>query len=74
MDSGKEKEGVIRKAVNYNEFLKAVDEKLAIMSQTEKNQWIHNMARTTKENERIAFLNSLQEKQTYCPVAFAKRR
>jgi len=73
MDSGKEKEGVIRKAVNYNEFLKAVDGKLSIMSETEKNQWIHNMARTTKENERIAFLNSLQEKGAYCPVTSVKK-
>lgn len=69
MDLGKEKEGVIRKAMNYNEFLKAVDEKLSIMSETKKNQWIHDLARTTKEHERIAFLNSLQgEKQTFSPV------
>lgn len=73
MNSRKEKEGVIRKAVNYNEFLKAVAGKLSIMSETEKNQWIHNMARTTKENERITFLNSLQEKQSYCPVASIKK-
>jgi len=59
--------------VNYNEFLKAVDEKLTIMSETKKSQWIHNMARITKENERIAFLNSLQEKQDYCSVTSLKK-
>lgn len=58
--------------MNYNEFLKAVDKKLSIMSETEKNQWIHNIARTTKENGRIAFLNSLQENRAYCPVTSVK--
>jgi len=53
--------------VNYNEFLKAVDEKLSIMTETEKNQWIHNMARTTKDHKRTAFLKSLQKEQACCP-------
>lgn len=59
--------------MNYKEFLKVVDEKLSTMSETKKNQWIHNLARTIKENERIAFLNSLQEKQVYCPVTSVKK-
>jgi len=50
--------------VNYNEFLKAVDEKLSTMSETKKNQWIHNLARTIKEDERIAFLDSLQKNKS----------
>lgn len=53
--------------MNYNEFLKAVDEKLSIMTEKEKNQWIHNMARTTKEHKRNAFLESLQKEQACCP-------
>lgn len=51
--------------MNYNEFMKAVDKKLSVMSEMEKAKWIHNMARTTKEHERIEFLNSLDEKQNY---------
>ena len=45
--------------MNYNEFIKSVDEKLAAMSDTEKQKWIHNLARTIQENERCKFLNSL---------------
>jgi len=59
--------------VNYNEFLKAVDEKLSIMTETEKNQWIHNMARTTKEHKRTAFLESLLEEQACCPDNYIKK-
>ncbi|WP_244269563.1 hypothetical protein [Natronincola ferrireducens] len=56
----------MRKAMNYSEFMKAVDEKLSDMSEVEKTEWIHNMARTTNENQRIIFLNSLTKKQEYC--------
>ena len=45
--------------MNYNEFIKAVDEKLATMSDSEKEKWIHNLARTIQEDERCKFLNSL---------------
>lgn len=45
--------------MNYNEFIKAVDEKLATMSNSEKEKWIHNLARTIQEGERCKFLNSL---------------
>jgi hypothetical protein len=45
--------------MNYNEFIKEVDEKLSTMSESEKEKWIHNLARTIKENERCKFLNSL---------------
>lgn len=45
--------------MNYNEFIKAVDEKLATMNKREKEKWIHNLARTIKEDERCKFLNSL---------------
>jgi hypothetical protein len=53
----------MRKSMNYNEFMKAVDKKLSVMSETEKAKWIHDRARTTKEHERIKFINSLDEKQ-----------
>lgn len=45
--------------MNYNEFIKAVDEKLATMDEREKEKWIHNLARTIQEDERCKFLNSL---------------
>ncbi|KAJ50003.1 hypothetical protein BD780_000822 [Clostridium tetanomorphum] len=45
--------------MNYNEFIKAVDKKLATMDEREKEKWIHNLARTIQENERCKFLNSL---------------
>ncbi len=45
--------------MNYNEFIKAVDEKLATMSESDKEKWIHNLARTIQEDERCKFLNSL---------------
>ncbi|MEW9124628.1 MAG: hypothetical protein AB2421_18100 [Thermotaleaceae bacterium] len=59
--------------MNYNEFMKAVDEKLSAMSEVEKTEWIHNMARTTNGNQRIMFLNSLTKKQDYCPDIFIKK-
>ena len=49
--------------MNYNEFIKAVDEKLSTMSEVDKSNWIHNIARTTDKSERIKFLNSLSENQ-----------
>jgi hypothetical protein len=45
--------------MNYNEFIKSVDVKLATMSDSEKEKWIHNLARTIQEDERCKFLNSL---------------
>lgn len=45
--------------MNYNEFIKAVDEKLATMPESEKEKYIHNLARTIQEDERCKFLNSL---------------
>lgn len=45
--------------MNYNEFIKAIDEKLAAMSNNEKEKWIHNLARTIKDDERDKFLNFL---------------
>lgn len=41
--------------MNYNEFIKAVDKKLATMDEREKEKWIHNLARTIQENERCKF-------------------
>lgn len=58
--------------MNYNEFMKAIDEKLLSMSELEKTEWIHNMARITKEHERIIFLNSLDGKQDYHPIIYEK--
>lgn len=45
--------------MNYNEFIKSEDVKLATMSDSEKEKWIHNLARTIQEDERCKFLNSL---------------
>ncbi|MFT9493945.1 hypothetical protein [Anaerosolibacter sp.] len=59
--------------MNYNEFMKAVDEKLSIMSEVEKTEWIHNIARTTNVNQRIIFLNSLTKKQDHCPDISIKK-
>lgn len=47
--------------MKYNEFMKAVDERLSVMTETEKTAWIHNLARTAKEQQRSAFLDSLKE-------------
>jgi hypothetical protein len=52
--------------MNYIEFMKAVDEKLSTMSEVDKSNWIHNIARTTSKSERIKFLNSLSENQDRC--------
>lgn len=43
--------------------MNAVDEKLSMMSEVEKTEWIHNIARTTNEDQRIIFVNSLTNKQ-----------
>ncbi len=61
------KEGV-GKAMNYKEFMKAVDEILSNMTEVEKTEWIHNVARTTKEHKRFTFLNSLKEEPVYMPL------
>lgn len=47
--------------MNYNEFIKEVDEKVAIMTEREKEKWIHNLARIIKEDERDKFLDSLND-------------
>lgn len=67
------KEERVKRSMNYNEFMKSVDKKLSVMSETEKTKWIHNMARTTKEHGRIVFLNSLNGKQDYCSVVYEKK-
>lgn len=59
--------------MNYTEFMKTVDGRLSTMSEAEKTQWIHNMARTTKENGMIAFLNSLEGRQDHCKVTSSKK-
>lgn len=51
--------------MNYNNFIKVVDEKLATMSDNEKYKWIHNLARTIQEDERAKFLNSLNSENNY---------
>ncbi|WP_157998401.1 hypothetical protein [Desulfosporosinus sp. OT] len=38
-------------AMNYHEFMKAVDKKLLTMSEAEKSRWIHNRARTAEEHQ-----------------------
>lgn len=51
--------------MNYNNFMKEVDEKLATMSDNEKYKWIHNLVRTIQEDERTKFLNSLNSENNY---------
>lgn len=58
--------------MNYREYMKAVEEKLSIMSEEEKAKWIYNKARTAKEHERINILNSLDEKQEFNPIFYEK--
>lgn len=43
--------------MNYKEFMEIVNKKLTSMSDSEKDSWIYNLARVTKEDKRIAFLN-----------------
>ena len=52
---------VEKNIMNYNEFMKAVEEKLSNMSEEEKTKWIYNKARTAKENQRNEILNSLDK-------------
>lgn len=59
--------------MNYKEFMKAVDKKLSVMSEREKTEWIHDIARTTKENKRVSFLNSLNKEHDYCPIIDEKK-
>lgn len=54
--------------MNYNEFIKAVDEKLSTMPESEKEKWIHNLARTIQEDERCEFLNSLNGENNSCEI------
>lgn len=58
--------------MNYNDFMKAVGEKLSNMSEEEKNKWIYNKARIAKEHERNKILNSLDGKAYYEPVIYEK--
>lgn len=58
--------------MNYNEFMKSVDEKLATMSEKEKTKWIYNIARAVNEHDRSKFLNSLDEKREYRPAIYDK--
>ena len=63
----------MRETMYYNDFIKAVEGKLLAMSEMKKTEWIRNKARVTKENERIAFLNSLSVKQDYCPIIYEEK-
>jgi len=60
--------------MNYNEFMKAVEEKLSNMSEEEKIKWIYNKARTTKENQRKEILNSLDKEPDYDPTIYEKHK
>lgn len=42
--------------MNYNNFIKEVDEKLATMSDNEKYKWIHNLARTIQELQAVGYV------------------
>jgi hypothetical protein len=54
--------------------MKAVQDSLTIMSEEEKTKWILNTVRTTKEHERIKFLNSLNGNQRYKTVIYEKNK
>lgn len=43
--------------------MQEVDKQLFRMSETEKTAWIRQLARTTKEHNRAAFLDGLKEKK-----------
>lgn len=58
--------------MRYNDFMKAVEEKLSTMSEDRKTKWIYNKARIAKENERINILNSLDGKTSYSPIIYEK--
>ena len=60
--------------MNYNEFMKAVEEKLSNMSEEEKTKWIYNKARTTKETQRKELLNSLDKEPDYDPTIYEKHK
>jgi hypothetical protein len=64
----------MRQAMNYKTFMNAVDEKLSMMSEVEKTEWIHNIARTTNEDQRIIFVNSLTNKQVPSLDTSAKKK
>lgn len=56
--------------MNYNEFIKSVDKKLATMADSEKEKWIHNLARTIQEDERWKFLNSLNGENNFDEIIY----
>ncbi len=58
--------------MNYNEFIKSVNEKLATMSEKEKTKWIYNIARTASEHDRVKLLNSLDGEKEYRPATYNK--
>lgn len=60
--------------MNYNEFMKEVEEKLSIMSEEEKTKWIYNKARTAKEHERNRMLNSLEQEEDYDLIIYQRDR
>ncbi len=60
--------------MNYNEFMKAVEEKLSNMSEEERTKWIYNKARTAKENQRNEILNSLDKKSDNDPTIYEKHK
>lgn len=48
--------------MNYKEFLDKIDKKLIEMSEKEKTALIHEFARITKEENREAFLEIIENK------------
>lgn len=58
--------------MKYNDFIKAVKEKLSTMSEEDKTKWIYNNARIAKENERCKILNSLEGRIDYNPIIYEK--
>lgn len=58
--------------MKYNDFMKAVEEKLSTMSEEEKTKWIYNKARIAKENERSKILNSLDDTIDYNTIIYER--
>ncbi|WP_440897417.1 hypothetical protein ACS127_05450 [Amphibacillus sp. Q70] len=54
--------------MNYRDFMKQVDEQLSNMSDEEKDNWIRDIARTTREKKRQFFLHSLMNKEKYVSI------
>lgn len=58
--------------MKYKDYMKAVEEKLSIMTGEDKSNWIYNKVRTAKEHERIKIINSLDMKLDFNLIIYEK--